>query len=125
MVENMHTPGPWTVGFGDGSGPEYIRVDESSKTVAKIRWGCSCCESQEPLTNREKANARLIATAPAGLALARSVVEWWENWKREYVLNSCGECVESVTDGEMSEYGETMPEMVTAARALIADAEGK
>ena len=31
------------IGYKDGSGPEYITIDE--KPVLAIRWGCSCCKN--------------------------------------------------------------------------------
>jgi hypothetical protein len=61
-----YTKGPWRVGFSDGSGPEYINTaaDQPHKAIAKVRWGCSCCEITSPLTDEEKANAALLAAAP-------------------------------------------------------------
>jgi hypothetical protein len=63
MRETKWTKGLWTVGFHDGSGPEYI-TSSDAKPLAKVRWGCSCCESQDDLTEEEKANANLFAAAP-------------------------------------------------------------
>lgn len=61
-----HTKGPWRVAFSDGSGPEYINnaADQEHKSIAKVRWGCSCCEDLSPLTEEEIANAALISAAP-------------------------------------------------------------
>lgn len=55
--------GPWVAGFADGSGPEYI-LAKSGGAIARVRWGCSCCEDRAPLTSTEAANARLIAASP-------------------------------------------------------------
>ena len=33
----------WRAGFSDGTGPEYVTAGDG-KTIAKTKWGCSCCE---------------------------------------------------------------------------------
>jgi hypothetical protein len=68
-----HTPGPWRVGFSDGSGPDHVTTaatdaDGLGPLIAAVRWGCDCCKRTGELTETERANARLIASAPALLA---------------------------------------------------------
>lgn len=66
-MTDKHTPGPWQFGYEDHSGPEFI-VSKSGKTVATLRWGCSCCKNTPEnfldMTPEERGNARLIAAAP-------------------------------------------------------------
>ena len=65
-----HTPGPWAIGYSDGSGSEYIISSRESQriSVAALRWGCSCCKDHidnfSDLSKEEQANAHLIAAAP-------------------------------------------------------------
>lgn len=75
-----HTPGPWQIGYDDGSGPENIVATDGGKKAAfaRLRWGCSCCErrvEEYPLLPVEQANARLIADAPQLLAEVRRLRE--------------------------------------------------
>ena len=43
-----HTPGPWRVGYKDGSGPDQIVTEYDgelpSKSIAVVSWGCGCCK---------------------------------------------------------------------------------
>lgn len=64
---------PWRIGFRDGSGEECI-VDARGDVVAHVRRGCSCCQSDEPLTPQEKMVLRLISQAPKMLRLLRTLV---------------------------------------------------
>ena len=70
-----HTPGPWEVGYDDGSGEEHITGPDDNERIAAIRWGCSCCQDTSPLTPKEQANARLIAAAPDLLAALKGLFE--------------------------------------------------
>lgn len=51
------------IGFSDGSGPEYITIDD--KPVLAIRWGCGCCkdtpDSFDDLTSEEQQLMRDVA----------------------------------------------------------------
>jgi len=80
-----HTPGDWQVGFDDGSGQTYIVTKEVEKkkgvrkglpvkSIARVRWGCGCCENFDPLTEEEKANLRLLASAPRLLESLKELV---------------------------------------------------
>lgn len=68
----QHTPGPWRVGYNDGSGQETIttvaetphKYGSFPTAIAVVRWGCGCCKDDDALTDEEQANARLIAAAP-------------------------------------------------------------
>ena len=66
----QHTPGPWAVGFGDGSG-----VDEGAYIVARdstvvVRGGNP--QGDLEFGVQLDADARLIATAPRLLAFAEA-----------------------------------------------------
>jgi len=68
-MSNFFIPGPWRIGYSDGSGPDTIVTKKVKSTglpdaIARIRWGCGCCEDGSPLTIEDKATARLIVAAP-------------------------------------------------------------
>jgi hypothetical protein len=83
-----HTPEPWRLGFGDGSGMGTITtVAEKStahsgllpETIARLHWGCGCCDAgEEALTDEARANGAHIIQAvnerPA-LLLERSALK--------------------------------------------------
>jgi hypothetical protein len=60
---SKYTKGPWVADFTDGSGPAYIRAPLADKSIAKVRWGCSCCEDNSPLTEEEIANRNILAAS--------------------------------------------------------------
>lgn len=69
------TPGPFRVGYSDGSGPECICADRpEGEMVASLRTGCGCCQSKEPLTKEEQANADLLALAYDHALLLAAIV---------------------------------------------------
>ncbi len=61
------TKGTWEIGHSDGGGDKIVMVrhEKLGETtyIAKVRWGCSCCEDLSDLTEQEKANLTLIAEA--------------------------------------------------------------
>lgn len=61
---NQHTPGPWE--FAETASGHY-GIWGGENWLATTRWGT------EPV--RERANARLIAAAPALLAAAKAVID--------------------------------------------------
>ena len=68
-MSNFFIPGPWRIGYSDGSGPDTIVTKKEKSNglpdaIARIRWGCGCCEDRSPLTKEDKATARLIVAAP-------------------------------------------------------------
>jgi hypothetical protein len=74
------TPGPWKIGYSDGSGPEYIVGSPGNgRAVATLRWGCDCCKdtpaSFADLKPEERANARLIAAAPDLYSALKDMVD--------------------------------------------------
>jgi len=71
--------------------------------------------SSECCGGSPEANARLIAAAPELLDVARKVMEWWDEHECDSYIDREGE--------EYNTYNED-PQMVVAARAAIAKAEG-
>ncbi len=67
----QHTPGPWQVGYRDGSGPEcivqYLGDGDRPKLIAMIGFHGDP-ELRGDMTPEERANAELIAQAPTLLA---------------------------------------------------------
>lgn len=88
-----HTPGPWGVEFCAASDRYHI-------DAGVYPFGVSVCELSG--NKNDYANARLISTAPLGLALAQAVV--------------------AIGDGELSRI--QWATLLRDARALIAQAEG-
>lgn len=54
---------PWRAGFKDGSGTDHITTVKDEHSVAKVRWGCGCCEDREPLSPEERATRNFIIRA--------------------------------------------------------------
>lgn len=83
----------WVVGWPDGSGPEYITI-EGNEPIAKVRWGCDCCQSDSPLNDKEKARLKLISMAPDLLRELRYLLkEVKANDECQFVDTSFAECV--------------------------------
>jgi hypothetical protein len=60
---SKHTPGPWSIGYKDGSGKEYITNTDT--LIATVSWGCGCCKDDEP-SEQELVNAeRIVACVNA------------------------------------------------------------
>lgn len=80
---SKHVRGPWKHGFSDGSGPAHIvtKVDGQETSVAKLRWGCGCCEvradSMNDLKPHEKEIAQLITAAPELYKALHDLMKWW------------------------------------------------
>jgi len=68
MTNTQHTPGPWTAGGKTVWGGTGARLTICDTT---------CCGSMT--AEEDKANARLIAEAPAMLDALRDSVRRWEN----------------------------------------------
>lgn len=107
-----HTPGPWALsdnGLGVfGPGEEW--------GIAQILLYCSTGEGIPD--EEQKANARLIASAPDLLALARA----YEAWEADLVLNGdwSGSCVRMT----QSQH-DRMIEIQAMRNAAVAKATGK
>lgn len=78
-IARAATPGNWSAGYSDKSGPEYV-VPESGNAIAKTVWGCSCCEPDvEPQNLSDAAyiatfNPRLIEKMLAEIKAAREAL---------------------------------------------------
>jgi hypothetical protein len=114
----------WRVGFDDGSGPDYI-LDDAGKPVARLRWGCGCCEDRRELSPAECERARLIAAAPDSHAVNVALLAW-DRWRWEGSTENARLLREAVTAiGYTGALAASMGGIVDAARAAIAKAEGK
>ena len=63
---------PWRVGFSDGSGKGTITTlsensDGLPKAIARMHWGCSCCDSGEEYMTQEQREweTRIVACVNA------------------------------------------------------------
>lgn len=79
-MESKHTPGPWAVGFSDGTGPTYITAGDHpalKKTEESIVVVVSGATDDWGVEHgvRNPADAQLIAAAPDMLALLRELVD--------------------------------------------------
>lgn len=73
MSARKHSPIPWRLGYRDGSGMGTIITEKRERTeygllpkkeVARLHWGCSCCDSgADAMSEEDKANADLIVRA--------------------------------------------------------------
>jgi hypothetical protein len=66
---SKYTSGPWTQGYQDGSGMDCVTAN--GRALARVTWGCSCCE--KPATKEGLENAKLIAAAPEMLEALKSL----------------------------------------------------
>ena len=84
-----HTPGPWEiVPYGDGDSLVICEDERGDRRIAFMATpGCRDGGKRKRVWQKIKANARLITTAPDGLALAQAIladctdttpVEWIE-----------------------------------------------
>lgn len=113
-----HTPGPWLIRTGGtmtGRGPEvYVEGEHYDDGAEFVVADCGCSEAtggkrrwkRTPDADAIEANARLIAAAPDGLALARLVVTYFGD-----------DDIDDMMDADIR--------LRDAARVLIAKAEGK
>jgi hypothetical protein len=99
-MSSKHTPGPWQVGFADGSGHSYI-TNLQGRVV--VRGGYDYHGIKHGVV--KKSDARLIASAPDLLAVAR--------------------LVDDVADRVDHEPDSAFGQLVDAARAAIAKATGE
>lgn len=69
---------PWAAGYSDGSGQSAI-TGAGGHAVAKVRWGCSCCEKNGDLdlaeTRARTAIVLSVNLAPALVAVAEAAAE--------------------------------------------------
>lgn len=72
-----HTPGPWTIHFGDGK--------DGAKGVAYIRSAASCKPEVAVIyrDDHRQDDAHLIAAAPDLLAAVKSVIAWFDALKAD------------------------------------------
>lgn len=70
-----HTPGPWTF-HEDGDANHYCLLIDNGK-----RWLVSFLQNGELWTNEQRANARLIAQAPA---LSGVLIEALQAWAADF-----------------------------------------
>lgn len=63
----QHTPGPWTLGSGDGDQPVFVHAEH----LFDVAGGLVCSVSDP----RAEANARLISAAPDLLAFVRTIAQ--------------------------------------------------
>lgn len=73
-----HTPGPWIVEpHSDEDEALYVCAGLTVRDgITRAMWIAEC-ELQEGDLQQNAANARLISTAPEGLALARAIVDYF------------------------------------------------
>lgn len=59
------TPGEWRQGYRDGRSMETITSCKRSYKIARVVWGCGCCESGAD--EQDLANAAFIAHCPTDI----------------------------------------------------------
>lgn len=119
---SKHTPGPWQTGREDMQSYDGATGEPFSSVYANDPRGKMHMGSRLPLVvarmpggevdrEEEKANARLIASAPDLLTACKALVEYQESTDLD-------------DEPEDGEYGDGKRAML-AARAAIAKAEGR
>lgn len=84
-MSSKHTPGPWQVGFADGSGHSYI-TDSQGRVV--VRGGYDSQGIKHGVV--KKSNARLIAAAPKLLAIvARALRDGEQSHFEDWLERTC------------------------------------
>lgn len=68
-MTTTHTPGPWRV---------VQHTDQQSATVYSGSWSRPIAAVKGPSVQERDMNARLIAAAPDLMAVAMSLVNWYE-----------------------------------------------
>ena len=100
-MDIKHSPGPWKIGFYDGSGKGTITSDGAP--IVRLHWGCSCCDNgEDSLTDEDKANAALIAAAPDLLEIAHRLMAMPVNLRDkqwEPLIRSCKAAIDK-TEGK-------------------------
>ena len=74
-----HTPGPWSI-YEDDEEPTLVVQYETMPSYYLPIWGKIF--SERPITDTDRANARLIAAAPEMLAALRRCAEGYERMQR-------------------------------------------
>lgn len=84
MVESKHTPGPWLVEYP--LGPEILCIVANADAPA-YEWthiaqlSTECDDDTDPTPEQAQANARLLASAPDLLRIAKRLDAFWsEEW---------------------------------------------
>jgi hypothetical protein len=100
MSERAHTKGPWSVGFSDGSGPEWITAgDDTTIVMGGDSFGTV-------YGVRDPANACLIAAAPDMFEALIQAREWLRGWaSAEAQLAIIDAALAKATTGESSDVG--------------------
>ena len=87
-----HTPGPWRVGYKDGSGPDQIVTEYDgelpSKSIAVVSWGCGCCKhdaKEEDFANAARI-VHCVNTHDALVEALRGVLHHNNGVKEQYKL---------------------------------------
>ncbi|CAL8972722.1 hypothetical protein RHODGE_RHODGE_00986 [Rhodoplanes serenus] len=103
MGETMHTPGPWTA--EDPLGSEALWIVEAGKEPHE--WRCIAMVCRDDLDDHDdldlpigageqQANARLIASAPDLLLIARMVVENYDNSDERFIVRAARAAIDRV-----------------------------
>lgn len=107
-TQTQHTPGPWHMGAGNGSGSIFAdegrtRLEEGGTTLYPI------ATINHALGDEDEANARLIAAAPDLLA----------------ALEVAHECLDSILEPTQDDDGNTIPNpLLEQIDAALARARG-
>lgn len=112
-MSETHTPGPWEIGDHHFRWPSAVDVVARSRTICRVDYAMDEERgwSDDEELERVKANARLIAAAPALLAVAEEVLVIAESEWADAVDNS------------FSLHIEEPPHHLAALRAAVAEAQ--
>lgn len=90
-TQTQHTPGPWAVACESGNDHEAYVIEGNERTIAWTTNTYDADTDAETITDEDRANARLIASAPklaadnaALLAALTDAVRMLKAWDKEY-----------------------------------------
>lgn len=74
-MKATHTPAPWKIAGKSGNDHEAFVIDAESRSICWTTSTLDCDTDEEVITEEDKANANLIASAPELLVALETLLE--------------------------------------------------